>query len=527
MRPAKTSHLARLVVYGSLALGLVVALLPPQSLSRQPQHSAEPYPGGLRATHEAIIGRYLASVPGGAPAAANLSTLPDATLIELIAWLPTPPELRPGRLFETPLPADAPLFSGLLGAALAGSQAPPLKETPALLSGLPLAASSPLRLTLLQVVAERAARERQPRLQHQLLADAARHPAAAWSHVQTLIDASLASQITGDAIAVLNDWLDDPPPPSDPARLTAARLALARLQVTAGLHPDALATLRPLLKDEPAPDTAALEIAWTIASLSRDPAPLIEPIESLLRQHPQHHLHWRELACDPAPSPEYLLWLGRLASACLQSQNESRAVEAALHLARLESPGRLLPALPAAARLGRFPEVLQLLDSSPDGASALMNLAQACSQHGDHPSARQLLEHHLQRHPKDLSATRLLLEVKTRDLTPMQAALHWRRHLRQNPSDLPAQHHLIAAWIGAGQPQAAVNHLLATDPARLDTSLRLQTAQLALENRQNAAFPRAIERLIDARDPIPADSLSLWSQHLEVLKQPVLAQALR
>jgi hypothetical protein len=256
-------------------------------------------------------------------------------------------------------------------------------------------------------------------------------------------------------------------------------------------------------------------------------------VESLLRQFPQHQLNWRELSLTPAPDPTYLLWLDRLTNACTQTQQDARAVELGLHLSTLHSPAKLLPILPAAARADRFPEVLELLDrleksaASANQASPTLTRAETCYQQQDIDSARRLLEHRLEQAPAHLPTLRLSLQVKSHALPPMQTAILWRRHLQQHPDDLFAHQLLVDAWLAANQPSAAVNHLLATDSSRLDTDLRLRTAQLALENRQNAAFPRAIQRLLDAKDPTPAESLSLWTQHLQALKLPTLATALQ
>jgi hypothetical protein len=466
-----------------------------------------------------------------------LATTDDATLSRLIAWLPLPPTQRPARLFETGLPQDSALFPALLTTAFIGIKAPELPTTLPLLQKLPWDKSNPLRLQLLQALATRAEREQATRLHLLFLSEAARHPDAQWPQVQALVDASLATQMTDEAIALLSDWLDDPPAAQDAQSIANARRTLARLHLTSRNLAAATITLLPLLQPSPKPDLDALDIAWTLVGLSKDPAPLIPLIESALSQHPQHQLHWRELttASKPDPHPSYLLWLTRLASACLQTQKDARAIEASLHLALLESPDHLLPILPSANRLGRFPEVLDLLDrleSEPESESKsspglILALAEASYQRQDLASTRLLLEHQLQKHPGNLAATRLLLQVKTHDLPPMQAAMHWRRHLQQHPSDLPAQHQLIAAWLSAAQPQAAVNHLLAANPVQLDTALRLQTALLALENRQNTDFPRAIQRLLDAKDSIPQENRALWTQHLEALNHPALAQALR
>jgi tetratricopeptide (TPR) repeat protein len=529
MPHASPARLARVLVYGSLALGFGIALYPPQSLSRQKPDPHEALTAKDRATYHAIFTRYLSSLPGGAPAPAlaSLTTTEDTTLSRLITWLPLPPDQRPGLLFATGLPQDTALFSSLLKTSLIGIKPPPLTDTPRILEKLPLEKADPLRLQLLQALATRAETDQATLLQLQFLAQAARHPTATWTEVQTLIDTALATQQIDEATGLLNDWLDDPPAPQDPAQLAHARRQLARLHLTARQLPQALAALQPLLQPSSPPDLPTLDIAWTLASLGQDPTPLIPLIETALRQHPQQHLHWRELTNDPPPSADYLTWLTRLSTASLQAKNESRALETALHLARLDTPSHLLPVLPAAARLGRLPEVLDLLDLIEDGPAPHIELAQASYQNQDLTSARHLLEHHLKNHPRDLPALRLLLQVKTHDLPAMQSAIFWRRHLQQHPSDLPAQHHLIAAWLSAHQPQAAVNHLLATDPTHLDTALRLQTAQLALENRQNAAFPRAIRRLLDAKDPVPADSLPLWTQHLHALGHSSLAKALR
>jgi predicted Zn-dependent protease len=370
-------------------------------------------------------------------------------------------------------------------------------------------------------------------VQHYLLSEAARHPAASWTQVQTLIDHAIATQVTDEAIALLSDWLDDPPTPHDPKQINAARRALANLHLTAKQPDEAAKLLAPLIQNQAQPDLDALDLAWTIAGLTQNPTPLIAPIESLLRRYPQHQLNWRELSLTPAPDPTYLLWLDRLTNACTQTQQDARAVELGLHLATLHSPAKLLPILPAAARADRFPEVLELLDrleksaASANQASPTLTLAETCYQQQDIDSARRLLEHRLKQTPAHLPTLRLSLQVKSHALPPMQAAILWRRHLQQHPDDLFAHQLLVDAWLAAHQPSAAVNHLLATDSSRLDTDLRLRTAQLALENRQNAAFPRAIQRLLDAKDPIPAESLSLWTQHLQALKLPTLATALQ
>lgn len=528
-RPARRT--ARVLVYGSLALGLAIALYPPSSLSRQRQDSPEPPLSAKdRATYHAILTRYLGSLPGGAPAPAlaSLATTEDATLARLITWLPLPTEQRPSLLFETGLPQDSALFPALLKTSLIGVKPAPLASLPQLIQQLPLEKADPLRLHLLQAAAARAETEQATPLQLLLLSEAARHPAAAWPEIETLLHASHATQQTDEATALLSDWLDDPPATAGADQVATARCHLARLHLTARRLPQAAAVLQPLLPPDSsraAPHLPALDIAWTLVGLSRDPAPLIPHIETVLSRHPHHQLHWRELAAAPPPAPEYLQWLPRLASASAQADQHPRAVEAALHLAILSGPDHLLPHLPAAQRLGRMADVLDLLDHLP-GQPALA-LATACQENQDTASARHLLEHFLKAHPGHLPAIRLLLQVRTRDLPPMQTAMHWRRHLQQHPSDIPAQHHLLSAWLSARQPQAAVNHLLATDPARLDTTLRQRTAQLALENRQNTAFTRAIQRLLDARDPAPPDSLPRWTQHLHALGQPALAAALR
>jgi hypothetical protein len=530
----KPAHLARFFVYGSLVLALGIALFPGQGQSRSAQNRTEPLDAKTRATYETILTHYLSSLPSGAPPAAlaALKTTDPDTLGRLITWLPTPNDQRPNLLFDSALPLNSPLFPALLEAAFIGHLPPPLAITPTLLQKLPLDKADPLRLHLLQALATRAASDQQPRVQHYLLSEAARHPAASWTHVQTLIDHAIATQVTDEAIALLSDWLDDPPTPHDPKQINTARLALAHLHLTAK-HPDEAANLlAPLIENQTQPNLEALDLAWTLAGLTQNPAPLIAPIESLLRRYPQHQLNWRELASTPAPDPTYLLWLDRLANACTETQNDARAVELGLHLATLVSPTKLLPILPAAARIDRFPEVLDLLDrlektaTTANQPSPTLTLAETCYQQQDTDSARRLLEHRLEQTPAHLPTLRLSLQVKSHALPPMQTAILWRRHLQNHPDDLFAHQLLVDAWLAANQPSAAVNHLLATDPTRLDTDLRLRTAQLALENRQNTAFPRAIQRLLDAKDPIPADSLSLWTQHLQALKLPTLAQAL-
>lgn len=534
MRHAKPTHLARIALYGTLAVALGIALLPSQSQSRQKSEPAEILDTKSRATYEIILTRYLNSVPADAPPAAlaALKTTDDAILSRLITWLPLPTTQRPSLLFETGLPQDSPLFHALLETNFTGHLPAPLDQSLNLLQKLPLDKASPLRLQLLQALAKRAEAEQLPRMHHLMLSEAARHPAATWTHVQTLVDLAIASQTPGEAIALVSDWLDDPPSPDDASQINQARLSLARLHLTANQHKEAAALLTPLLQDQTTPNLDALEVAWTLAGFTKDASLLIDPIESLLHQYPQHQLNWRELTLDPAPHPTYLLWLDRLTSACIQTGQDSRAVELGLHLAKLNSPDKLLPILPAAVRIQRFDEVVELLDqleqsaASPNQLSPTLSLAESCLQKQDTDSARRLLEHRLEQNPNHLPTLRLHLQVQSQNLSAMQSAILWRRHLQQHPDDLIAHQQLVDTWIAANQPGAAVNHLLGCDTSRLDTDLRLRTAQLALDNRQNAAFPRAIQRLLDAKDPIPPESISLWTQHLEALKLSSLAKAL-
>lgn len=535
MPHVKPAHLARFVVYGSLALAFGIALFPRQGQSNQAQKTAAPLDAQTRANYEAILTRYLSSVPTGASttALAALKTIDSDTISNLITWLPKPNDQRPNVLFDSTLPPDSPLFVALLEASFIGHLPPPLAITPTLLQKLPLDKSDPIRLQLLQALATRADIDQQPRLHHYLLSEAARHPAASWTQVQTLIDHAIATQVTDEAIGFLSDWLDDPPNPNDLKQINTARRSLAHLHLTAKHFDEAFKLLAPLLENQNPPDVEALELVWTLAGLTQDPAPIINPIESLLRNFPQHQLNWRELASTPSPDPTYLLWLDRLANACLQAKQDARAVELGLHLAVLVSPSKLPPFLPATIRANRFPEVAELLDRLEKAAatanqpSPTLTLAETCYFQHDTESARRIIEHRIEQAPNHLPSIRLSVQVKGHTLPPMQTATLWRRHLQKYPDDLFAHQLLVDAWLAANQPSAAVNHLLATEPSRLDTDLRLRTAQIALETRQNAAFPRAIQRLLDAKDPIPADSLSLWTQHLQALKLPTLAQALR
>ncbi len=529
----------RLLLYGSLACGLGLALYPPKSLSRSRQTAAATAQNDeMRGVSQAILKKYLSSLPDGDPSAAlaDLETLDGQKLVRLLDWLPTPPDQRPLTLADTGLDTGDALFAALLETSLTGYQPASLDELPALFHPLPLAKGDPLRLRLLAACAERARREKQPALRLDFLAAAARHPAAGWPQVRALIETATAERSVKAAIDLLQDWLDDPPSDTEGrARLDEAHLALARLLLLDNRPQDAWESLRPLLEKTGEPPAAdVLDLAWTLAGPTGHSAALIAPLEAHLLRFPQHRLNWRELTDAPPAAPDYLAGLRRLGTACLEAGEEARAVEIHLHLAWLDDAARLVPALSVAAHLGRLPEALDLLDrleqeAPQTGATGPRHLvlAAGCLERGDPASARHLLDHHLRQHPRDPAAARLLIQTQAGNLPSFQAAQLWKRHLQSHPSDSAAHHLLCETWLQSGQPRAAVNHLLQAGAENLDPALRLRAARLAVETRQHTAFVTSVERLLAARDPIPSDALPALLAHTEALGQPRLAAALR
>ncbi len=510
----------RLLVYGGLACALGGAVI--ASSQRSPSPAAKPHANAkLRQAGPAILGKYLASLPEGAPpdALMEIQGLKESILARLLDWLPTPPEQRPMTLIDTGLDSGSALFAALLQASLTGYKPAPLNTLPELIQQLPLAQENPLRLRLLNAAAAHAHQQGQRALALQLLADAARHPSAGWEQIRTLVELATTGQQPASAIEMLQDWLDDPPANTPASQRQEARTALARLLLLDNQTNPAWAVLQPLLDQETAAPPEVIELAWTVAAAASQTGQLVTPLETHLRRHLTHRLHWRELADAAPPEAAYLTGLRRLGAACLAAGEDSRAVDLHLHLAWLENPRHLLPALPAAMELERRREVLDLLERldeirpPPAGSHALM-LAAFSLEQGEHAIAQALLEAHLRRQPQDKNATRLHLQVQSAALPPLQAALLWKRHLQQHPGDTEAQRLLSDTWLRGGQPGAAINHLLSLRPEQLDASLRLRLAELAAETRHSSALATAMQRLQAAGDEVPQEKAAAWTGQL-------------
>ncbi len=479
MPRAKLAILGRLGLYTALGVGLIAALaggplLPSASPAR------DPVPADLRAAQLAIIQSYIASAAQPPPAAAvarAVEALPEEQRLAIIEWLPTTPEERPSALFHTALPRQSPLFADLLMAALTGRQSPPLEpeQTQRLIEGLPVESSDPLLLRVLEQTAARTA-DAAPALHLALLVRAARHPKADWSHLENLVRVANDLRQPGPAASFLQDWLDAPPPHPSPEQRHIVRRHLANLHLLADQPDAAWSTLEPLLTTASPTaatlDEATLTLAWTVATLVKSEGRLLAPLEAHLSRHPAHQRHWRELATEAAPASDYLLWLPRLARACLTAGQDSRAIALHLHLACLSEPTELVPILPLAIRMKRLPEILDCIDSldrqrpRDDKTPLLIALATTCLERGDAASATQLIQQRLLDHPQDPQAARLQVRIAAQALSPLQAAMQWTRHLRRHPTDLAARRLGLQAWLQAGQPQAAVNQLLAA-PADL------------------------------------------------------------
>jgi hypothetical protein len=514
MRRAKSAQLPRLLLYGGLALAFLLALRPPQVLSRHASAAAtaDQTPSEIRAMQEAVLRTYLETLPEPLPTAtmAEITTVSDATLSELIDWLPSGPTQRPAALLTTSLPPTSALHTALLTATLVGRNAPTLAEGAALLPQLDLPREAPVRLTLLLALAQRAERENDLPRALDLRASAVRHPASTWRQVEELVELALTCRDTAAAIGLLEDWLETPPPSATLTQVASVHHQLAHLHLISNQPAQAWRALAPVLTTATAPlppDT--LDLAWTVATLTGNDRALVPHLENSLRQHPHHQMHWRELKDAAPPTAEYLSQLNRLATACLAAHIDPRACEALFHLAWLAPDQRidhLSRALPLAQRLERLPELFDLLSllpsaSSPARLQLTLDLATACVEQGQTASAERLLHWQLETQPDHLPTLRLVLQLKTRGLPAMQAAQVWRRHLQQHPADAPAHHQFVEAWLAAGQPRAAINHLLATDPRYLDPDLRLRTAALALETRHQTALQIALQRLAAANEP--------------------------
>lgn len=490
-------RLGRVAMYGSLTCGLGLAMLAPGTGAR-PSGVNETWPRLGRK----IVTKYLESLPADVPQEAlqELEGLSPASLKRVLDWLPVAVEQRPLTLVDTGLAREGTLFAALLEASLTGFGAPALGELPRLVQQLPLAPEEPLRLPLLMACARRAAVENATGVELELLAAAARHPQAGWGEIGILVESAIEARDTAAALEVLQDWLDDPPErmaASEPAR---ARGAMARLLLVDHQTARAWAVLQPLLAAENALAPELLEVAWSAAAAAGQTASLVGPLEAALREQPLQQKHWRELADAPAAEADYLTGLRRLATACLAAGQEQRALEMHLHLAWLESPRHLLPVLPMAIQNERIEEVVDLLDrldeERPDLAGArVYTLALECLEQGQTESARHLLEARLARQPQDLASTRLLLRWRASNLPPVQAVLLWKQHLRRHPSDPEAHLAIAALWQQAGQPRAAVNHLLALPVTVFHSALRQQLAAAAIQARHAIALQVALERL--------------------------------
>ncbi len=533
MPRVKPAVLGRVFLYGSLACALGIALLPPGAFSRPAE--AAPPDEKLLSLGRVIVEKYLSSLPQGAPreAVEELASLKPDTLLRVLNWLPEPTGQRPLSLIDSGLESSGPLFAALLETSLTGYQPAAAAELPTLLQQLPLPRDARLRLRLLKACAMRARTEAQPNLEMELLGHAARHPAAGWAEVETLVASALAERRTGPAVEMLQDWLDDPPEDHGEGTSAQARMALARLLLVDNQPAAAWEILGPLFQPEtPPPSPALLDLAWSAATAAGQTTRLIEPLEAALRAYPQQQLNWRELAEAAPPEEEYLTGLRRLADACLAAGRESRAVDACLHLAWLRDGRVLVPVLPAVLRLGRMAEVLDLLERldaaqpEEDGPRARV-LASLSLENGEAESARALLEALRRTRPHDAAVHRLLLQTQANDQPPLQAAMLWKRHLRQHPGDTVAYHLLCDLWQQSGQPRAATNELLAAAPQHLDPALRQRAAALALETRHHAGFITAIERLLATEDALPEETAGRWAAHLEMLDKKALAQAVR
>ena len=535
MPRVNSAILGRALLYSVLGVGLVAALsgspVPRSQPAQPPALSAS-----LRTAQRAIVKKYLASAtpaPADTVVSTALQTLPDDQLASVIAWMSSPPEQRPAVLFDTGLPRQSPLFPHLLTAAFTGNQSPPLhaETTQRLIEGLPLEPADPLLLTLLENTAAHARTASPappPAFRIALLARAARHPAAGWQQVESLVQAALDTRQPGPAAGFLQDWLDAPPAQHSPQQRIAALRHLASLRLMENQPAAAWSCLAPVVtqaapNDRPL-DEETLSVAWTVATLAGTEGKLATAIDTYLESHLHHQRHWRELRSEPPPAPDYLVWLHRLSRACLADGQTTRLVALHLHLACLEAPAHLVPILPLASRQGRLPEVLDCIDQLDQHRPAshppkplLHTLALASLERGDTASAAHLIRHHLQSQPQDGDAERIRVQIETHSLPPMQAAMQWARHLRRHPGDIAARHLGLQAWLSAGQPHAAVNQLLATPPQQLDSALRLRTTELALENGQSTALILAVERLLTERDAVPsalAPKLQVRLRHL-------------
>ncbi len=520
MPRVEARRLGRVLLYGSLACGLGLAVMAPGMGSRQATVSA-PDEKWLR-LGRVIIAKYLESLPEAASEGAlhELTALSPAQLKKTLDWLPIEPEQRPLTLGDTGLDKAGALFAALLEASLTGYNAAPLPELPRLFQQLPLAKDDSLRLHLLMACARHAAVENDTAIELEMLAAAARHPRAGWEHLAVLIETAASERQTAAAVEVLQDWLDDPPSAATTIEHERARAALARLLLLDNQAANAWAMLQPLLNNATAPADSTLELAWNAAAGAGQTASMVKPLEAGLQPHPPHQLHWRELADAPPPAPAYLTGLRRLATACQAAGNEARAVEMHLHLAWLEHPRHLLSVLPAAVGLDRLGEVLDLLErldeERPDPAGAhAFTLAALAMEQGQTESARALLEARLARHPQDLAATRLLLRVRADTLPLLQAVMLWKQHLRRHPGDSGAHHHICDLWQRARQPRAAVNHLLSLSPSQASPSLRLRLAETAIAARHAPALVTALERLRAAGETLPPELTAAGAELLQ------------
>ncbi len=524
MRRVKPAHLLRGIVYGGLGLALLVALQPQLALSRQAASGAdaEQTTAELRALQQQVLRKYLSSLnePLNAGVTEQVAGSSDALLLALMEWLPTAPAKRPAALLALPMSAPA-LQEALLKTSLVGRNAPPLAESVALLPRLDLAKESPVRLRLLQALAERAVQADDLPQALDLLANAARHPAATEEILQQGIELAMAARQTEAMVGLLEDWLKAPPAAATDSQVVDLRRQLAHLHLLNNEPRKAWTELEPLLVGEQEVLPAAtLELVWTVATLTEHHREVVPHLERALSLHPQHQLHWRELSEATAPADEYPIQLARLAAACLAVPIEPRACEALFHLAWLQ-PERCIEhlgrALPMALRLDRMQELFDLIErvaarvSSDAGeqthaaGSMRVALAAQCFQRGDFSSVLPLLELQLREQPEDLAAIRLRLQVQAQALPAMRAAQLWRRHLLEHPHDTRGHHQFVEAWLKAGQPLAAINHLIGCESQDLDAALRLRTAELALVNRHPTALQKALQRLKEAGEVPAAD----------------------
>jgi DNA-binding SARP family transcriptional activator len=102
-----------------------------------------------------------------------------------------------------------------------------------------------------------------------------------------------------------------------------------------------------------------------------------------------------------------------------------------------------------------------------------------------------------------MQTAHLRLLLKTHTISPIQAASHWQRHIQQYPHDTTAHRELTTLWLQAGQPAAAIQHLLRTPPKHLSPELRRLTAELAAQQKNQRALTTALQRLAEANEAPP------------------------